>query len=135
MAVGGVLLPSLLAFFQGTAYVTARGLSAESLVRYTAKWLEMISSALPHLARQIDTGDYTVPIGAAVGIFEEAIAEQRRYGQQEHLDVSWQAPLHHVLNRAIAEGHRCTVSRRVCSRRISTVRVTKSAIVVSSLSS
>ncbi|MDQ7809119.1 NAD(P)-binding domain-containing protein [Amycolatopsis sp. A133] len=106
MAVGGVLLPSLLAFFQGTTYVTARGLQADTLVRYTAKWLEMIISALPHLAKQIDTRDYTGPIGATVGIFEEVLAEQRHYGRQEHVDVSWQAPIHHILNRAIAEGHR-----------------------------
>ncbi|WP_280233461.1 NAD(P)-dependent oxidoreductase [Nocardia cyriacigeorgica] len=106
MAVGGVLLPSLLAFFQGSAYVTARGLQAGTLVRYTAKWLEMIISALPHLAEQIDTGDYTVPIGATVGIFAEALAEESHYGQREHVDVSWRAPIHHILNRAIADGHR-----------------------------
>jgi 3-hydroxyisobutyrate dehydrogenase-like beta-hydroxyacid dehydrogenase len=106
MAVGGVLLPSILAFFQGATYVTARGLRADTLVRYTTKWLEMITSALPHLAKQIDTGDYTGPIGATVGIFEEALVEQRHYGQQERIDISWQAPIHDILNRAIAAGHR-----------------------------
>jgi 3-hydroxyisobutyrate dehydrogenase-like beta-hydroxyacid dehydrogenase len=106
MAVGGVLLPSLVAFFQGAAYVTARGLEASTMVGYTVKWLEMIGSVLPDLAKQIDTGDYTDPVGATIGIFTEAVAEERDYGQQEGFDVAWQTPLQEILDRAIAEGHR-----------------------------
>jgi 3-hydroxyisobutyrate dehydrogenase-like beta-hydroxyacid dehydrogenase len=106
MAVGGVLLPSLVGFFQGAAYVTARGLEAATMVRYTAKWLEMIASLLPVMAEQIDTGDYTALVGAPLGIYSEAIAEELDYGRQEHIDVSWQVPLQELLDRAIAAGHR-----------------------------
>lgn len=104
MAIGGILLPALLGFFQGATYVTARGLQAGTLVPHAVKWLEMISAALPGLAAEIDSGDYTQP-SATLAIFEEALAEQHQYAQHEKFDVSWQTPFRDLLQRAIAEGH------------------------------
>jgi 3-hydroxyisobutyrate dehydrogenase-like beta-hydroxyacid dehydrogenase len=104
-AVGGTLLPALLGFFQGAALVTARGLQASSLVPYTIKWLEMIGSVLPSFAEEIDAGDYTKP-ASSVGIFHETIAYDLEIGEEANIDVTWHAPMHDLLRRAVATGHR-----------------------------
>jgi 3-hydroxyisobutyrate dehydrogenase-like beta-hydroxyacid dehydrogenase len=105
MAVGGMLLPALMGFFQGAALVTARGLRAETMVRYSAKWLEMIASVLPSLAEEIDSGDYSEP-ASSLGLFHEGIAYDLELGAEADIDVSWHAPMHDLLRRAVAEGHR-----------------------------
>ncbi|MER5303619.1 MULTISPECIES: NAD(P)-dependent oxidoreductase [Streptomyces] len=102
-AVGGTLLPALLGFFQGAALVTARGLEASTLVPYTIKWLEMINSVLPHLAAEIDRGAYDDP-QSSIGIFHTGIAGDTEVAADAGLDVSWHAPMHELLRRAVAEG-------------------------------
>lgn len=103
-AVGGTLLPAVLGFLQGAAVVTARGLRASTLVPYTAKWLEMLTSALPTLAEEIDTGNYTEP-ASTVGTFLGGVARDREMGQEANIDVSWLKPQTELLRRAVAEGH------------------------------
>ncbi|MFH9067805.1 NAD(P)-dependent oxidoreductase [Streptomyces alboflavus] len=102
-AVGGTLLPALLGFFQGAALVTARGLEASTLVPYTAKWLEMISSVLPHLAAEIDRGSYDDP-QSSIGIFHAGIADEAEVAAEAGLDGRWLEPMHALLERAVAEG-------------------------------
>ena len=104
-AVGGTLLPALLGFFQGAALVTARGLQASSLVPYSIKWLEMIGSVLPSFAEEIDSGDYSKP-ASSVGIFHESIVYDLEIGKEANIDVSWNAPMHELLRRAVATGYR-----------------------------
>ncbi|WP_338104984.1 NAD(P)-dependent oxidoreductase [Streptomyces mobaraensis] len=104
-AVGGLLLPALLGFFQGAALVSARGLKADTLVRFTTKWLEMIASELPAIAAEIDSGDYTRP-RATVGVFHQAVAHELQLGREADIDVSWHLPMYEMLERAIADGHR-----------------------------
>ncbi|MEU4602028.1 NAD(P)-binding domain-containing protein [Kribbella sp. NPDC023972] len=104
MAVGGTLLPALVGFFQGAAAVQARGLPASTLVPYTIKWLEMIGSVLPAFAREIDTGDYTEP-ESSVNLFLAGAAHDEELGKEANLDVSWQRPLHELLERAVAAGY------------------------------
>ncbi|GAA2801050.1 NAD(P)-dependent oxidoreductase [Saccharopolyspora taberi] len=104
-AVGGTLLPALLGFFQGAALVTGRGLPASSLVGHTAKWLEMIASVLPRMAEEIDTGNYREP-SSSLGLFHEGIAYDHEVGAESGIDVSWHAPMHDLLRRAVAEGYR-----------------------------
>ena len=104
-AVGGTLLPALLGFFQAAALVTGRGLSASSLVPYTVAWFEMIGSVLPSLAREIDAGDYGEP-ASSLGLFHEGIAYDEEMGREGGIDVSWHTPMHDLLRRAVAEGHR-----------------------------
>ena len=103
-AVGGILLPTLVGFFQGAALIQARGLPASSLVPYSVKWLEMINSILPTLAEDIDSGDYSQPF-SSVGLFHQAIDDEYQMGKDENIDVSWHAPMHDLLRRAVAEGH------------------------------
>ncbi|MFI6297685.1 NAD(P)-binding domain-containing protein [Nonomuraea sp. NPDC050790] len=103
MAVGGTLLPTVVAFLQGAALVTSRGLPASSLVRYEAKWLEMIIQLLPDLAEAVDSGDYADP-ESALGLFHEAIPYDHEMGREGDLDVTWHEPLHDLLRRAVAEG-------------------------------
>ncbi|MEU4575830.1 NAD(P)-dependent oxidoreductase [Nonomuraea sp. ATR24] len=102
-AVGGILLPALLGFLQGAALVTARGLEARTLVPYSVKWLEMIGSVLPELAREIDSGDYGEP-ASAIGLFHAGLDEERSLGDEARVDVSWQAPMHDLIERAVAQG-------------------------------
>jgi 3-hydroxyisobutyrate dehydrogenase-like beta-hydroxyacid dehydrogenase len=104
MAVGGTLLPALVGFFQGAAVVQARGLEASTLVRFTVKWLEMISSLLPLLAQEIDSGDYSKPF-STVNVFHAGIAYDEQLGQEANIDVAWHAPLHDLLKRAVEAGH------------------------------
>lgn len=102
-AVGGMLLPALLGFFQGAALVTSRGLEASTMVRYSQKWLEMIVQLLPSLAHTIDTRDYGNP-ESALGLFHEAIAYDHEIGREGNIDVSWNEPMHDLLRKAVAEG-------------------------------
>ncbi|MFI0352392.1 NAD(P)-dependent oxidoreductase [Actinomadura sp. 9N407] len=104
MAVGGTLLPTLVGFFQGVAAVQARGLAASTLVPFTAKWLEMIISLLPILAREIDGGDYSEPM-STVNVFLAGIPYDEELGQEAGIDVAWHAPLHDLLQRAVAAGY------------------------------
>jgi 3-hydroxyisobutyrate dehydrogenase-like beta-hydroxyacid dehydrogenase len=104
MAVGGTLLPALVGFFQGAAVVQARGLEASTLVRFTIKWFEMISSVLPVLAQEIDSGDYTKPM-SSVNLFLAGAAADEQLGQEANIDVAWHAPLHDLVQRAVEAGH------------------------------
>ncbi|MFD0414832.1 NAD(P)-dependent oxidoreductase [Streptomyces sp. NPDC127108] len=102
-AVGGLLLPALLGFFQGAALVSARGLEASTLVPYTAKWLEMIISVLPQLATEIDRGSYDAP-QSSIGIFHAGVADEAEVAAEAGLDARWLEPMHALLDRAVAEG-------------------------------
>lgn len=104
MAVGATLLPALVGFFQGAAAVQARGLAASSLVPFTVKWLEMIGSLLPTLAREIDTRDYTDG-QSSVGLFLASEQWDHEFGRETGVDVSWAAPLYELVRRAADAGH------------------------------
>jgi 3-hydroxyisobutyrate dehydrogenase-like beta-hydroxyacid dehydrogenase len=104
MAVGGLLLPALVGFFQGAAAVRTRGLAAESLVPFAGKWLDMIASLLPVYAREIDSGDYS-DAASSVKLFHAFADQDMELGEEAHLDVAWQAPLHDLVRRAVEAGH------------------------------
>jgi 3-hydroxyisobutyrate dehydrogenase-like beta-hydroxyacid dehydrogenase len=104
MAVGSTLLPALVGFFQGAAAVQARGLAAGTLVPFTVKWLEMIGSLLPTLAREIDTRDYTDG-QSSVGLFLASEQWDHEFGRETGVDVSWAAPLYELVRRAADAGH------------------------------
>lgn len=102
-AVGATLLPALLGFLHGAALVSAHGVEASALVPYAVKWLAMIGSVLPTLADEIDTGDYDHP-ASSIGTFHEALAEDRQLASEAAIDVSWQVPMHDLVERAVTEG-------------------------------
>ncbi|MGW6567269.1 NAD(P)-dependent oxidoreductase [Streptomyces sp. NPDC054975] len=104
MAVGGTLLPALVGFFQGAAALRARGLDAASMVRFSAKWFEMISSVLPVFADEIDRRDYSAP-ASSVNTFLAGVAGDEEFGMEAGLDVAWQKPFHELLRRAVDAGH------------------------------
>ncbi|MFF2087914.1 NAD(P)-dependent oxidoreductase [Nocardia sp. NPDC058176] len=102
-AVGATLLPALLGFLEGAAVLAARGLPAHTMVPYSVKWLQMIESLLPTLAEEIDTEDYT-RLGASVGLFHGALADDDQLAADTGVDMSWHAPMRELLRRAVAEG-------------------------------
>ncbi|UGT53296.1 NAD(P)-dependent oxidoreductase [Nocardia asteroides] len=102
-AVGATLLPALLGFAEGAALLASRGLPARSMVPYSAKWLRMIESLLPTLAAEIDTKDYT-RLGSSIDLFASALSEDAVIAAESGVDLSWHAPMHELLRRAIAEG-------------------------------
>ncbi|MFI9016966.1 NAD(P)-dependent oxidoreductase [Streptomyces griseus] len=104
MAVGGTLLPALVGFFQGAAALRARGLEAASMVRFSERWLEMIASVLPVLAREIDSGDYSEPL-SSVNVFVAGAAHDAELGREAGLDVGWHEPFHELLDRAVEAGY------------------------------
>ncbi|QKW07088.1 NAD(P)-dependent oxidoreductase [Streptomyces sp. NA04227] len=104
MAVGGMLLPALVGFFQGAAIVRARGLEAASTVRFAEKWLDMIKSLLPIYAREIDSGDYT-DAASSVNLFLAGAAHDEELAAETNVDASWLAPLNDLVKRAAEAGH------------------------------
>lgn len=104
MAVGGTLLPVLVGFFQGAAVLQARGLQVSSMLQFSIKWLEMITSLLPILAEEIDSGDYTKPV-STVNTFVAGAAHDEELAKESKVDVDWHAPLHDLLKRAVEAGH------------------------------
>ncbi|MCL7425491.1 NAD(P)-dependent oxidoreductase [Streptomyces sp. YS415] len=104
MAVGAMLLPALVGFFQGAAAVQARGLEASSMVRFAGKWLDMIKSLLPVYATEIDRGDYT-DAASSVNLFLTGAAYDMELAKETNVDVAWLAPLYDLVERAAAAGH------------------------------
>ncbi|MFF8446833.1 NAD(P)-dependent oxidoreductase [Streptomyces leeuwenhoekii] len=104
MAVGAMLLPALVGFFQGAAAVQARGLEASSMVRFAQKWLDMIKSLLPVYAEEIDSGDYT-DAASSVNLFLAGLAHDMELTEEADVDTAWLAPLHGLVERAVAAGH------------------------------
>ncbi|MFD3664841.1 NAD(P)-dependent oxidoreductase [Streptomyces sp. NPDC058659] len=104
MAVGALLLPALVGFFQGAAAVQGRGLPAVSMVRYAGKWLDMIKSLLPVYAAEIDSGDYT-DAASSVNLFLAGAAHDEDLAEEAHVDTTWEAPLNALLERAAEAGH------------------------------
>ncbi|WP_181787249.1 NAD(P)-dependent oxidoreductase [Streptomyces phytophilus] len=104
MAVGGTLLPALVGFFQGAAAMQARGLTADSMVRFTVKWFEMINSILPGLADEIDRGDYSKP-ASSVNLFLAGAGHDAELAREANLDMEWHKPFHDLLQRAADAGH------------------------------
>ncbi|MFC9968878.1 NAD(P)-dependent oxidoreductase [Nocardia ignorata] len=102
-AVGATLLPTLLGIFEGAAILASRGIPAEAMVGYSAKWLRMIESLLPILATEIDTQDYT-RLGATVNLFHTAVTDDTQLAAETGIDMSWHEPIHHLLRCAVAEG-------------------------------
>ncbi|NNH74971.1 NAD(P)-dependent oxidoreductase [Nocardia uniformis] len=103
-AVGATLLPALIGFFEGAAMLSARGIQAATMVPYAVKWLQMIESVLPVFADEIDDRDYTRP-GSSVGLFHDAIDDDQELAESG-IDVAWHEPMHDLLRRAVADGHR-----------------------------
>lgn len=104
MAVGGTLLPTLMAFFEGAVAVRSRGFEAASMVRFTAQWLEMITSLLPMLADEIDRGDFSQPV-ATIDLFLAGAESDRDAGREAGLDTTWREPQYALLRRAAEAGH------------------------------
>lgn len=104
MAVGTMLLPALVGFFQGAAALQARGLKAESMVRFAGKWLDMIKSLLPVFADEIDRGDYT-DAASSVNLFHAAAADDHELAAEANIDAGWLVPLHDLVRRAVEAGH------------------------------
>ncbi|MFD0487803.1 NAD(P)-dependent oxidoreductase [Saccharopolyspora erythraea] len=104
MAVGAMLLPALVGFFQDAVAVQARGLDVSSMVRFAGKWLDMIKSLLPVYAEEIDGGDYT-DAASSVNLFLAGAAHDRDLTEETNVDTAWLAPLHDLLERAAAAGH------------------------------
>ncbi|MFD3998252.1 NAD(P)-dependent oxidoreductase [Streptomyces sp. NPDC058548] len=104
MAVGAMLLPALVGFFQGAAAIRARGLEADSMVRFAGKWLDMIKSLLPGYAKEIDSGDYT-DAASSVDMFLAGAAHDKALGEEANVDTTWIEPLNDLLRRAVAAGH------------------------------
>ncbi|MFI7050668.1 NAD(P)-dependent oxidoreductase [Streptosporangium canum] len=104
MAVGAMLLPALVGFFQGAAAVQARGLEAASMVRFAGKWLDMIKSLLPTYAKEIDSGDYT-DAASSVNLLHAGAAHDEDLARETNVDTTWLAPLHDLVRRAVEAGH------------------------------
>ncbi|WP_055602421.1 NAD(P)-dependent oxidoreductase [Streptomyces aureus] len=104
MAVGAMLLPALVGFFQGAAALQARGLEADSMVRFAGKWLDMIKSLLPGYAKEIDSGDYT-DAASSVDLFLAGAAHDKALGEETNVDTTWIDPLNDLLRRAVDAGH------------------------------
>jgi 3-hydroxyisobutyrate dehydrogenase-like beta-hydroxyacid dehydrogenase len=104
MAVGAMLLPALVGFFQGAAALQARGLEAGSMVRFAGKWLDMIKSLLPVYAQEIDSGVYT-DAASSVNLFLAGSAHDAELAAETNVDTSWLAPLHDLVRRAVEAGH------------------------------
>lgn len=104
MAVGGTLLPALVGFFQGAAALRARGIEASSMVRFSVKWFEMISSVLPVFADEIDRRDYS-EAASSVRLFLDGAAGDEEFGAEAGLDVAWHKPFQELLRRAVDAGH------------------------------
>ncbi|MFC4377315.1 NAD(P)-dependent oxidoreductase [Nocardia halotolerans] len=102
-AVGATLLPALLGFFEGAAILASRGLPAHTMVPYSVKWLQMIESLLPILATEIDGKDYT-RLGSSIELFHTAATDDAQLAAETGVDLSWHAPMHELLGRAMAEG-------------------------------
>ena len=104
MAVGAMLLPALVGFFQGAAAVQARGLRVDSMVRFAGKWLDMIKALLPVYAAEIDSGDYG-DAASSVNLFLAAAAHDDDLSEETNVDTTWLAPLHALVRRAAEAGH------------------------------
>lgn len=102
-AVGATLLPALLGFLEGAALLATRGIPAASMVPYSAEWLRMITSLLPVMAEEIDSGHYGL-LGSSVGLFHSGIGDDERLARESGIDMSWHTPMHDLLRRAVAEG-------------------------------
>lgn len=102
-AVGATLLPALLGFLEGAAVLASRGLPASTMVPHSVKWLQMIESLLPVLAGEIDDKDYT-RLGSSVELFHAVVADDEQLGAETGVDLSWHAPMHELLRRAVAGG-------------------------------
>ncbi|ACZ87862.1 NAD(P)-dependent oxidoreductase [Streptosporangium roseum] len=104
MAVGAMLLPALVGFFQGAAAVQARGLEVSTMVRFAGKWLDMIKSLLPIYANEIDSGDYT-DAASSVNLFLAGAAHDADLTKETNVDTAWLAPLNDLVVRAAQAGH------------------------------
>ncbi|WP_336087088.1 imine reductase family protein [Nocardia sp. SSK8] len=102
-AVGATLLPALFGFLEGAAMLAARGLPAHTMVGHSVKWLRMIESILPVLAEEIDSADYT-RLGSSIALFHTALDDDAQLAAETGVDLSWHAPMHDLLRRAVAAG-------------------------------
>lgn len=103
-AVGAMLLPALMGFFQGAAVLQSRGLTATSMVRYTQKWLDMIRAIVPTFAEQIDNRDYT-EAASSVNLFLSGEKADAELAAETGVDVTWNQPAWDLLRRAVARGY------------------------------
>ncbi|QVQ50072.1 NAD(P)-dependent oxidoreductase [Spiractinospora alimapuensis] len=103
-AVGAMLLPALMGFFQGAAVIQSRGLKAASMVRFTQKWIDMIRMIVPAFAEQIDHRDYT-NASSSVNLFLAAQKLDTELAEETGVDVTWHEPMFDRLRSAAALGY------------------------------
>lgn len=104
MAVGGMLLPALMGFYQGAAALQSRGLTAESMVRFAEKWLDMIKAGLAASADQIDRRDYS-EASSTIDLFLSLEAAEDDFARETGVDASWQKPAWDRVRRASELGY------------------------------
>ncbi|PSL01015.1 3-hydroxyisobutyrate dehydrogenase-like beta-hydroxyacid dehydrogenase [Murinocardiopsis flavida] len=104
MAVGGLMLPALLGFFQGAAAIQSRGYTAAGIVPHAEKGLDMIKAGLPGFADQIDRRDYREP-SSTIDLFRTLEQAEHDLGQESGVDVTWQKPIWDRLRQASDQGY------------------------------
>lgn len=104
LAVGGMLLPALMGFYQGAAALQSRGLTAESMVRFSEKWLDMIKAGLADGADKIDRRDYR-DAASTVDLFLHFESAEDDFAREAGVDASWQKPAWDLVRRASELGY------------------------------
>ncbi|MER6916652.1 NAD(P)-binding domain-containing protein [Streptomyces sp. NPDC000594] len=103
-AVGALLLPALVGFFQGAAVLQSRGLRAATMVPFSERWLDMIKSLLPVYAAEIDSGDYSDG-ASSVNLFHAGATHDAELTRETGVDTAWLSPLNDLVDRAVLAGH------------------------------
>jgi 3-hydroxyisobutyrate dehydrogenase-like beta-hydroxyacid dehydrogenase len=85
-----------------TEGVPASQFSASLLV----PWLNAMAGVIPHLAQQIDSGDYTTGVVSNLGMQAVAYANITQASKDQGIAVDLLAPLQALIDQRVADGHR-----------------------------
>ncbi|MHA7961214.1 NAD(P)-dependent oxidoreductase [Streptomyces sp. L500] len=84
----------------GTEGVSAREFSDELLIPY----LTAITGIIPNLARQIDTGEYSVGVSATLGMQQVGFRNIRQASKDQGVSTELLDPVQSLMDRRVADG-------------------------------
>lgn len=105
LAVGSTLVPTLLGFLQGAAYLRSAGLEVTPLLPFAQHWIDtVVSPVLPELARELDSADHSTDT-APLTTYAAGIAHDVEMSTRHGIDTSILTAMQSVIQSGIALGH------------------------------
>jgi 3-hydroxyisobutyrate dehydrogenase-like beta-hydroxyacid dehydrogenase len=99
-----IMWSTLSGFFHAAALVGTEKVAAKAFMPMATGWLSAVAGFLPHLAEQVDSGDYATDV-STLGLNAVGLGHLVHASEEQGLTADVPGPLQKLYERAVARGH------------------------------